>query len=475
MTDMNAFERQVSSEISGFMGPVRPVDDAAIFAAITTVPSRKWGILPRAGLVRPFESGTMSAAHAAATTHEWRFQSVFSATKYVVAGAIVALFGGFLLMGLASRPNEDMAPAASASSAPATAEPTATAELLPGVDLSTNEVTPGVFRVLGDGIRDLKQGVSGVASDVEGGVWVLTGGAGDWKVERLGEPGVVVRPNGKRVSLITTFDETPMISAGSRYLSLEDGSWVDAVAEDQWCPENGVLLGEVLMPDGACWRWGLEFRREGGQWQPVSPEDLGLSGDRIVDRLVVGPDGTGWASVRVASSANTADGAAFDGLLSYDGETWTRIPFSLSGIPEDAVGETDDFVVAPDGAIWIVEHYLAAEVYDKYWARRWDGATWTSYGPIDIPGWQMAASVEPDLRTAHFNPDGTAWFQGGGLYFDGTSFHTVERCWGTSDPERCGKFHSTKSASIDPAGNAWYATRDGHLYVITPEAVTGTE
>ena len=31
MTDMTAFERQLSSEISGLMGPVRPVDDLAVF------------------------------------------------------------------------------------------------------------------------------------------------------------------------------------------------------------------------------------------------------------------------------------------------------------------------------------------------------------------------------------------------------------------------------------------------------------
>ena len=32
-----------------------------------------------------------------------RFQSMFSATKFVVAGAIVALFGGFLLAGVLTR------------------------------------------------------------------------------------------------------------------------------------------------------------------------------------------------------------------------------------------------------------------------------------------------------------------------------------------------------------------------------------
>jgi hypothetical protein len=71
MDDMNAFERQMAGEIAVLMGPISPVDDLAILSDIT-----------------------------AATTKspKWRFQSMLSATKFVVAGAIVALFGGFLLI-----------------------------------------------------------------------------------------------------------------------------------------------------------------------------------------------------------------------------------------------------------------------------------------------------------------------------------------------------------------------------------------
>ena len=141
MDDMNPFERQVVGQIHTFVGPSRPVDDAAIFTAITTTQSPKW-----------------------------RFQSMFSATKFVVAGAIVALFGGFLLSGvLTQQPSDDRLPAVGASASAtaqaeatdaATSEPEPTTEavadsttpdLLPGVDLVTEEVEPGVYRVLGDG------------------------------------------------------------------------------------------------------------------------------------------------------------------------------------------------------------------------------------------------------------------------------------------------------------------------------------
>ena len=71
MDDMTAFERQVAGEFVRRAGPVHPVDAAAILTAIT-----------------------------AATSPKRRFQTMFSATKFIVAGAIVALFGGFLLAGV---------------------------------------------------------------------------------------------------------------------------------------------------------------------------------------------------------------------------------------------------------------------------------------------------------------------------------------------------------------------------------------
>jgi hypothetical protein len=69
MDDMNAFDKQLASVVLRRVGPSEPVDDAAIFTAITATRSPKW-----------------------------RFGSMFSATKFVVAGAVVALFGGFLLV-----------------------------------------------------------------------------------------------------------------------------------------------------------------------------------------------------------------------------------------------------------------------------------------------------------------------------------------------------------------------------------------
>ena len=96
------------------------VDDAAIFTAITATRS------PR-----------------------WRVQSLFSASKLVVAGAIVALFGGFLLAGVLTTQPEETRPAVGATTTP---ESTTTppielpAEIPEGIESGTLETPLGPAR-----------------------------------------------------------------------------------------------------------------------------------------------------------------------------------------------------------------------------------------------------------------------------------------------------------------------------------------
>ena len=120
MDDMTAFERQLGAGFKGLMGPSEPVDDAAIFKSVAATQ------LPR-----------------------WRFQSMFSATKFVVAGGIVALFGGFLLAGVLTQQSGDVTPAAIGSASPA-ATPSTPFELpavIPdGIESGTAETPLGTAR-----------------------------------------------------------------------------------------------------------------------------------------------------------------------------------------------------------------------------------------------------------------------------------------------------------------------------------------
>ena len=119
MDEMTAFDQQIAREVLREAGPSEPVDAAAIFSSMAT----------------------------ATQSPKWRFQTMFSATKFVVAGVIVALFGGFLLAGVLTQPSDEMAPAAvTASPSPVTTE-----ELLSG--MVTEEVEPGVLRIRDDAIE----------------------------------------------------------------------------------------------------------------------------------------------------------------------------------------------------------------------------------------------------------------------------------------------------------------------------------
>ena len=90
MDDMTAFEHQVVAQIRGFAGPPRPVDVAVIFDTVTSTKSSKS-----------------------------RLQTLFSATRFVAAGAIVALFGGLLLATvLTHQQGDDSRPIVGASPLP---------------------------------------------------------------------------------------------------------------------------------------------------------------------------------------------------------------------------------------------------------------------------------------------------------------------------------------------------------------------
>ena len=70
MDDMNALEHQLATELGQMAGPGRRIDAMAMVRTVST------------------------------QSPGWRFQSMFSATKFVIAGVIVALFGGLVISGV---------------------------------------------------------------------------------------------------------------------------------------------------------------------------------------------------------------------------------------------------------------------------------------------------------------------------------------------------------------------------------------
>ena len=414
-----------------------------------------------------------------------RFQSMFNATKFVAAGAIVALLGGFLLTGVLTQQSEEPLPAvgASASAEPsdaATASPdasveadtdetaTTTPDLLPGVDLVTEEVEPGVYRVLGDGLRELSERVQDVTVTPEGAVWIETGTSRNCSLIRLGDPSVpqkLGRQNSWTLGL--TSDGVPAVRNQADDIRVFDGeAWPKA---ELTAYEECVVPGgpsSVVGADGGCWLGGgstgegrpsdTEFVRlyADGTRTEVTRAELGLEPGQDTAFYDVGPDGTIWVDVHGASRDGKG-GSVFEGLLAYEGSTWSSIPYD----GDDAASVWNvDIAVDRDGVVWLSRRGVGPAILS------WDGESWASHmaDGLEGSGWFSISPIRPW-------PNGVVWF-GNMARWDASAFEVLEQPADslTSRPPVYGP------AATAPDGSAW-TIKEEQLYVITPDAVAATE
>ncbi len=392
---------------------------------------------------------------------------MFSATKFVVAGAIVALVGGFsLIEGLTQQPSDEQISAIGAPASVA-AEPlrsdaltsspepaveadstSTTSDLLPGVDLEFEEVEPGVYRVLGDGFRNLQDRVHDVTVSAEGDVWLELGRSRNWSVVKLGQPGASP-PLGRRHPwrLGLTPDGLPVVASAGGIRVLDGETWVKAKATgyDQ-CLRRGPF--GAVGADGSCWMQGDDdsvlVRIEPDDTRTeVTSAEVGLAPDQGFGPGVVAPDGTLWFPV-----TNPDDnGSNFHGLAAYDGSTWSVIPFGSDA----AVVSFWPVGVDADGVVWVPN--LSEDVKNggyEIWS--WDGSSWASHR-ID------AAAKVPPLPVQVW-PNGTIWFGPVATRWDGSTLSVVEAAVPVG-------FYPPLATA--PDGLAW-TVLDQQLYIITLEA-----
>ncbi len=433
MDDMTTFERQLSGEITGLMGPVRSVDDLAVFdAVIAASRSQGWG------------------------------STIFSALKFVVAASIVALFGGFLLMGiLTAQPRDDAAPAA------VTESPSlmTTDDLLSG--MVTEEVEPGVFRIVNDGYRDLAHpewalpAYSSLLHDA-----VIVGGArAVWRVAphrpllRLGEaeewsydPDLL---ESGQVAAAGPDGRLWTVSSEGRLRVFDSGSWTD---------EHGIAsdVGAVAVGgDGTVWALGdrgLMWTFAGGDWESSDWADV-YDGEAI--ELAATDDGEAW----LLGISHLGD-AAVPAFLHFDGSAWQVVPSPDGAYPYLT------FDVGPDGTVWAG----ADTSMPSRSLARLDDSGWTVFTAADgVEPWgghgqQMGGRAPRNLEVA---PDGSAWVNAAGC--DGVARFDGQ----TWTPYLAGSCIS--DFDIAPDGSVWVVARsqDGSsgvdTYVIRPEAVVTVE
>jgi hypothetical protein len=410
--------------------------------------------------------------------------TMFSALKIIVAGAIVALFGGFLLAGILTTPRGDeMAPAAVTESP----SPMTTEQLLSG--MVTEEVEPGVLWVRNDGVSDLAYPVDpevpyDIVAGHDGGIYVLEpghyarlgegGGSAqghrgfDWSIEDGFPSDVGVAPDG---TIWAVFGERLYASPwGSgyetRHLATMEGPYPVEVTSDGtvWAvwrdDQEGVVFG-YLGADG----WTTV-----GEW-PFNEGYL-----RVSDR------GEAWALDHV--------GWGFFGVHRFVDGAWRE----EEGSPPIA-RLTTGADVGVDGTFWGIRDL--DEGRDLLF--RIGGTGWMTFEPPDgsltdlmrelaKDGW-----VPDDLQRSrwgepHVAPDGSLWVPsrlgvigGGHRSVCGPGIDGVARfdgeTWSRFLQGRC-----VEVMDIAADGSVWLlaSTSDArfplaHVYVITPEAVAATE
>lgn len=364
-----------------------------------------------------------------------RFGSMFSATKMVAGGAVVALFGGFLLSGfLPTGSGDEQVPVPGASaSAAATASATATildstpdstaAALLPGVDLDLEEIRAGIYRVLSDGEADLTTNVWDVQAAADGGVWVEThktdyvGGSVNKNVNRPRFRNIAVRQLGAAAPAyqvedpvknlapeLRSADGQPALELFGAPLLVWNGSGWDERSPMADC-------SGAVDPDGACWTslWltddagGSRIQREDADGSTViyRAEDLGLDADAwFGSHIAVADDGTVWVDVKSDfSDVDPTSGVLFlGGLASFDGSEWST--FRLKD--DVRLYSTMSLEVAPDGTVWATQIKGWEGNDDELLFRTWDGSSWTKIGPVTRPSaWREISPV--------FADDGSVW------------------------------------------------------------------
>ena len=451
---------------------------------------------------------------------------MFSALKFVAASVIVALFGSFLMMGLLSTQPAEEAVTTAVSASPttdatseATSEPTEAettsvrADLLPGVTLTVEEVEPGVFHVLDDGVRARFEG--DIVAGHDGSILLVRGGDERQRGSfiRLGSRGSRRLPQGHTSQVVATPDGTVWVLTWgqknrSSIHSLKDGTWT----RRSWAA--GGPAGLTVGPDGTIWFADVKtdekdvgrlvIKRMGADgWQRVGKATLG--GDLRADagNLIVAEGGVPWwAPYDLGHSFDFGDDGSWrvvgGGSLSRL-DTWKRrgggseshevtiyAPVYIPGMLGVELGS--------DGAVWLAgvsplmvdaepvrsgDSPFAAPA--EPFVMRYDGTGWQRWGPDEgVPSltWsrpQLAqgpdgglwVSARPDIW--FMPPDATDPPFDGIARFDGSTWRYFL------------SGHDVSDWDIAPDGSVWLRMEDpdnyfgSGLYVITPEAVAASE
>jgi hypothetical protein len=390
--------------------------------------------------------------HGRSVTGRWSFGlSPALAWVLLLIGLLVALVAGTLAVG--SRLLESREPLL---------------EQEPGLleGMVAEEVEPGVFRVVNDGVRDLASvEAADIVAGYDGGIWLLR----EDGFLRLGSDGSHAWPADVRPEDVFPGDDVFEVAPdGTMWVSPNffTGPALRSTDGEEWtvqpCPDGAMDCGGfTVAPDGTLWtswevepRWRVSHLGPTG-WQsldkdtvgelrpllpPTDAGDLyavGSDDDWYLDlwrykdgvwrelgsglNVDVGPDGTVWARV----GAGVGDPALPDeqaGLARLAGGEW-ELWASADILPDIRIGGgsfVDAFEVAPDGGLW-VSLWRGITGYACDGLARFDGVALDRFLPgrcllMDIAAdgsvWVVAADDAAVVPEEGRFPDDQTW----GLY-----------------------------------------------------------
>ena len=376
---------------------------------------------------------------------------------------LVTLFLVIPLLGAAVAPAAGRAP--NLNESPTTSVRT---DILPGVELTVEEVDPGLYRVLRDGRRSLFRGWELIAGQ-DGSIWGLRDG-GFFRV------GGQYHEWPQHIKYIEAFDVARdgtvwVVGAGptldDKQTAKKDEPTIRSFDGRSWTfGKRGESLHVVAAPDGTVWAtWVGRNGRVLARWGKDGWQRSDTPPPRGAEDVFIASNGDMWAR-------SWSD----DGGLSHlvDG-TWQPLGPSVA-----------DVDVGPDGTIWALRQpevqvveggdpdnwadFVTDDegnwVYDyEDTLMRFDGSAWQEWGPADgVPAGLVG------LRAA---PDGSLWATG-----DGGMFHFEGTTWSHYLAGLCPDVFE-----VAPDGSLWAVdgaedtdgVRLADLYVITPEAVAVAE
>jgi hypothetical protein len=401
-----------------------------------------------------------------------RFQSMFSATRFAAAGAIVALAAGFLLTNvLTTWQGDEPLPAAGASASaspqpeiseiPSPETPTAL-DLLSRV--VTSKVAPGVLKIVSDGTsHEFSDGsIKSIAFGPDGAIWM----SGDHGLFQLGEVGEVGGYPVSGEDLTVGPDGGLWATRGTSIATFADGKWTFTRTDTR------VSALEVL-PDGTVWARGETglVRLDGGTVtaypfaeapflradasHSVGPSDFALT-----------PDGSVWLALN-------RSGPGSPRIARFDGERWEV----MQPLGEGEERHAGPLAVSPDGVLWAYLQGCADHdcpvtdaTRERSYLARFDGTSWTVFGEADGVHdvgarhvWAGRIAVASDGTVLATEEDGLARRRLPSL--DGPAQNTWPM---TIDGI------SVHSLSAAPDGSIWAATEEGG-FISVPEAAAVTE